>query len=101
MRRAAVSSHRYLYTVSVLMEGCGWAMEKQRELLGLLSADLGTPAVAVALASEMGVLERDEALRKVDREAAREVAAATASSARTRGSKKGGIKGGGKVGSRG
>lgn len=101
MRRAAVSSHRYLYTVSVLMEGCGWAMEKQRELLGLLSADLGKPAVAAALASEMGVSERDEALRKVDREAAREVAAATAASARTRGSKKGGIKGGGKVGSRG
>ena len=101
MRRAAVSSHRYLYTVSVLMEGCGWAMEKQRELLGLLSAELGKSAVAAALASEMGVLERDEALRKVDREATREVAAATAASARTRGSKKGGIKGGGKVGSRG
>ena len=101
MRRAAVSSHRYLYTVSVLMEGCGWAMEKQRELLGLLSAELGKPAVAAALALEMGVSEREEALRKVDRKAAHEVAAATAASARARGSKKGGINGGGKVGSRG
>jgi len=60
-RRACVCAHRYLHTVEVLMEGCGWDVTRTRELLRLLSAGQ-TEATAVALEGEEGVAKQMAAL---------------------------------------
>ena len=73
--RAAVCVHRYLHTVSILMEGCGWSVAKLRELSELLQAGRAD-AFAHALESEVGVPETEAALRKAakDEEAAKAAA---------------------------
>ncbi|KAJ1455636.1 hypothetical protein M885DRAFT_519299 [Pelagophyceae sp. CCMP2097] len=47
--KALVSAHRYLYTVGVLMEGCGWGCDKPVELVTKLG---GLDALRGALALE-------------------------------------------------
>ena len=62
-RRAVVRVHRYLHTVDVLMEGCGWDTKRSRELLALLEIDKS--ALATALQGEVGVAERELAALKI------------------------------------
>ena len=63
-RRACVDAHRYLHTVTILMEGCGWDTTRTHELLKLLSAGRAE-AVANALRGEEGVAEREMAMLKL------------------------------------
>ena len=58
--QAAVALHRYLLTVTVLMEGCGWATERAGELLRLLGG-ARPAALRAALQREAGVEERERA----------------------------------------
>ena len=60
-KRACVSAHRYLHTVLVLMEGCGWETARTAELLQLLSVGRAEK-VAKALKGEEGVAERETAM---------------------------------------
>jgi hypothetical protein len=62
--RAALRVHRYLHTVDVLMEGCGWDTAKSRELLRLLSTK--PEALARALQGEVGVAEREMARLRLE-----------------------------------
>ena len=63
-KRACVSAHRYLHTVLVLMEGCGWETARTAELLQLLSVGRAEK-VAKALKGEEGVAEREMAMLKL------------------------------------
>jgi hypothetical protein len=65
-RLAVIRVHRYLHTVDVLMEGCGWDTRRSRELLSLLAADHPrTMNVSTALRGEVGVAERELAALKI------------------------------------
>jgi hypothetical protein len=87
-RRAAVAVHRYLHTVDVIMEGCGWSTTRQRELLDILSYGRDD-SLAAALDGEIGVLERQmAALNAQDRKGF-----ATAAQARTSSTPRGKAKG--------
>ena len=90
-RRAVVRMHRYLHTVDVLMEGCGWDTRRSRELLGLLSGD--KELVAMALAEEIGVTERELAALKIASGGGDGQVAAEGGSAASTPRKKGGKKG--------
>ena len=58
--QAAVALHRYLLTVTVLMEGCGWSTERAGELIRLLGG-AKPAALRAALQREAGVEERERA----------------------------------------
>ena len=61
-QRACVRAHRYLHTVEVLMEGCGWDVTRTRDLLRLLSTGRVAEAEG-ALQGEEGVTRQMEALK--------------------------------------
>ena len=64
-QRAAVRVHRYLHTVLVLMEGCGWDTVRSRQMFHALRSHAATGQLAAALLAESGVVEREAAVEQL------------------------------------